>query len=241
MLGGYLPLDGTIEFYGRINSIIKPTDVVLDLGAGRGAWLTEETCETKRRIRDIKTKVMKLIGVDVDPAVLSNAATSENYLMRDGRIPLPSNSADVIILNYVLEHVLAVDSFTQEIDRVLKPGGFVCARTPHKFHYVSLLARIFPSRHHSRVLRFAQRDRKSEDIFPTAHRLNTINSISAAFPTYESYSYLYAAEPSYYFQSKVIYVVFTWVHRVSPKVFVSNVFAFLRKPGLIDPFTDELR
>ena len=40
LLGGYHELDGTIEFYGRINAILKKSDSVLDLGAGRGSWST---------------------------------------------------------------------------------------------------------------------------------------------------------------------------------------------------------
>jgi SAM-dependent methyltransferase len=230
MVGEYLPLDGTIEFYGRINSILKPTDIVLDLGAGRGAWFTGDKCSQRRQIRELKPKVMKLIGVDVDPDVLSNPSTSENYLIEAGKIPLPSNSVDVIIADYVLEHILEVNNFAEEIDRVLKAGGFFCARTPHKFQYVSIVARIVKNTHHSSVLRFAQPDRKGEDIFPTAYRLNTIKGISEAFPAYDNYSYLYASEPSYYFESKLIYSLFCWLHRVLPKIFVSNLFAFLKKP-----------
>jgi hypothetical protein len=67
MLNGYLPLDGTIEFYGRINSILKSTDTVLDWGAGRGGWYFEDKCETRRLLRDIKPKVQRFIGADVDP------------------------------------------------------------------------------------------------------------------------------------------------------------------------------
>jgi hypothetical protein len=48
VFGEYLALDGTIESYGRINCILKPTDIVLDLGAGRRAWLAESEVQHEK-------------------------------------------------------------------------------------------------------------------------------------------------------------------------------------------------
>jgi ubiquinone/menaquinone biosynthesis C-methylase UbiE len=230
MLGQYHPLDGTIEFYGRINSILKPTDVVLDLGAGRGAWFFEDKCDARRQAHDIKPRVLKFIGADVDPVVLTNPTTTENYVISDGKIPLPDLSVDVIIADHVLEHILNVKDVYQEVNRVLKSGGIFCARTPHKFKYVSLIASIIKNTNHAKILRFVQPNRKAADVFPTAYRLNTMSSIRKAFSTYQNYSYLYSAEPAYYFGNKIIYCFFSWLHRVLPKVIVSEIFVFLRKP-----------
>jgi hypothetical protein len=36
MLGGYLPYDGGVEFFGRVSAILRPSHIVVDLGAGRG-------------------------------------------------------------------------------------------------------------------------------------------------------------------------------------------------------------
>jgi len=231
MLGGYQPLDGTIEFYGRINSILKPTDVVLDLGAGRGGWYFEEKCAARRQVLDIKTRVLKFIGADVDSAVLTNPTTSENCVIENGKIPLPDHSVDIIIADNVLEHILNVKEFSQEVNRVLKPNGLFCAKTSHKFKYVSLVARIIKNTNHANVLHFVQPTRKVEDIFPTAYRLNTMSSIRKAFPTYKHHSYLYTAEPAYYFGNKILYYFFCWLHQVLPKVMVSEIFVFLRKPS----------
>ena len=42
LLGGFHELDGTIEFYERINAILKASDSILDSGAGRGSWYSPE-------------------------------------------------------------------------------------------------------------------------------------------------------------------------------------------------------
>ena len=142
LLGSYQELDGTIEFYGRINAILKPSDSILDLGAGRGSWYLEDNCSYRREIRDLKNKVKYLVGVDIDNAVLENPTTHKNMIMSEKKIPLEDNSMDIIVADWVLEHVLNPDEFSSEIYRVLKPGGVFCARTPHKYKYVSLFAML---------------------------------------------------------------------------------------------------
>lgn len=231
MLGGYHEFDGTIEFYGRISSILRPSDTVLDLGAGRGAWYFEERCETRRRLRDLKPQVARLIGCDVDPVVLGNPTTSENLLISDGNLPVADASIDVIVADFVLEHIPDPVRFAREIDRVLKPGGYLCARTPHKYHYIAFAARLVSNRKHAGVLGHAQPERKAEDVFPTAYRLNTLGDIGTTFEGYRSYSYLYAGEPTYFFGSKLGYRLFSGLHKLLPRVLISNIFIFLQKPA----------
>src|SRR5215831_18958801 len=102
-LGGYHPLDGTLEFFGRLHSVLRPTDTVIDVGAGRGAWYFEDRCSARRAVRDIKPHVKAYIGVDIDPVVMTNPTTTENIVM-DATMPLPALSADVVLADYVLEH-----------------------------------------------------------------------------------------------------------------------------------------
>lgn len=45
-------------------------------------------------------------------------------------IPLKDNSFDVVIIQYVLEHVAEPNVVAEEIERVLKPDGIVYAETP---------------------------------------------------------------------------------------------------------------
>lgn len=229
MLGRYLPLDGTVEFFSRIKTTLRKTDIVIDLGAGRGSWYFEDKCDFRREIRDIKPHVAKFIGLDIDSAVMENPATSENYIIKDNLIPLPDSFADIIISDYVLEHVEDVPSFVSEINRVLKPGGYFIARTPHKYQYISIAARLIRNKNHINFLRFIQPKRKVEDVFPTAYRLNTLKKIKKTFNEYHNFSYLYTAEPSYFFGNIKIYTLFSLVHKFLPKIFTSNIFIFLKK------------
>jgi SAM-dependent methyltransferase len=230
LLGNYREYDGTIEFYGRINAILKSTDSVLDLGAGRGFWYFEDKCSYRREIRNLKKKVKYLVGIDVDNAVLNNPTTHKNILIKEEKIPLKNDSMDIIFSDWVLEHVKNPEEFSSEISRVLKPGGTFCARTPHKYKYVSLFAMLIKNRLHSKVLRFIQPDRKEVDIFPTAYKLNTLKSIKKNFKDYKNFSYLYTSHPSYYANNKLLYKLLSFVHKIFPAIFVSEIFVFLQKP-----------
>ena len=230
LLGSYHELDGTIEFYGRINSILKASDSVLDLGAGRGAWYSLDNCSYRREIRDLKKKVKYLVGIDVDDAVLEYPTTHNNIIMTLGKIPLENNSMNIVIADWVLEHIRNTTEFTLEIDRVLKPGGIFCARTPHKFKYVSLIANLIKNKYHSKLLKFIQPQRKKEDTFPTAFKLNTLKSVQEKFNKYDNFSYLYASHPSYYANNKLLFNFFSWLHKILPAVMVSEIFIFMQKP-----------
>jgi hypothetical protein len=46
--GGFTRIDGTVAFYQRVNALLKKEAVLLDYGAGRGAWHMEDACEYRR-------------------------------------------------------------------------------------------------------------------------------------------------------------------------------------------------
>ena len=103
---------------------IKKGDVVIDLGSGAGndAFIARhETGETG-----------KVIGIDFTPAMIERARTNaeargfNNVEFRQGdieKMPVTSNTADVIVSNCVLNLVPNKDAVIKEIFSVLKPGG----------------------------------------------------------------------------------------------------------------------
>ncbi|MEM8976360.1 MAG: class I SAM-dependent methyltransferase [Pseudomonadota bacterium] len=227
-IGGYTPTDGTMEFYGRVRSRVSADSTVLDLGAGRGAWFEQDACERRVQVRSLKGLAKEVIGADVDEVVLSNRSTDRNIVIDKG-IDLPDKSVDVIVADYVLEHVEKPEEFVSEINRILVPGGTFCARTPHKFHYVSIGAMMVRNSQHSKAIGWLQPDRKAVDVFPTQYKLNTLGSIRRAFTNFEDLSYLYRSDPAYFFGSRAFYKFQYFMHGIMPAVPCSNIFAFLTK------------
>jgi len=106
---------------------IQKGDTVVDLGSGAGNdcfIAREETGETG-----------KVIGIDFAPQMLEkarkNAAkrdfTNVEFLEGDiENMPLPDETADVVVSNCVLNLLPRKDRIFKEIYRVLKPNGHFC-------------------------------------------------------------------------------------------------------------------
>lgn len=104
--GGFSKHDGTIEFYGRVSAIAGSKSVVLDYGAGRGAWFVDEDSEYRKRVRTLKGLVSKVVGCDIEPSVLENQAVDEAFVVSPGeKLPLDDGSVDIVVSDYVFEHV----------------------------------------------------------------------------------------------------------------------------------------
>ena len=231
-VSGYSSVDGTVEFYGKINSILQSSDKVLDFGAGRAGWFEDDLCNYRRNLRSIRGKIHNLVGCDVDDAILDNNAVDEQVQIRVGAgLPFPDNAFDLIISDYVFEHVANPEELAAEFYRILKSGGWLCARTPNKYGYVSLLTRLIKNSHHASLLSKVQPDRKEIDVFPTTFKLNTLKSLAKYFQEseYENYTYRYEAEPAYFFNNKIIFASMLLVNKLLPSIFKSSLFIFLRK------------
>ncbi len=105
-------------------AVIKKGDVVIDLGSGAGNDCFVARAETGES--------GKVIGIDFTEAMISKARANaeklgfNNVEFRQGdieKIPVTSNTADVVVSNCVLNLVPNKNNVFKEIFRVLKPGG----------------------------------------------------------------------------------------------------------------------
>ncbi|MGH8556772.1 MAG: class I SAM-dependent methyltransferase [Methylococcales bacterium] len=161
--------DGTRAFYGWVRQYTGADTVMLNLGAGPA---------TGNPVRVFKGEVARVVGADIDPIVLENSELDEAHIIVHGSLPVPTDGFDIVLSDYVLEHVAQPRQVMSEVHRVLKPGGSFFFRTPNKYHYVSLIARATPHWFHNL---FANRVRglieDPHEPYPTYHRMNSRKSL----------------------------------------------------------------
>ena len=228
--GGFTDIDGTVRFYNRVNSLIDSSFVILDVGCGRGAY-GEDAVMQRRKLRILRGKAAKLIGIDVDENAQHNPFLDEFRLMKADSWPIDTDSIDLIVCDDVLEHVENPNTFFMEIRRVLKHGGFVCIRTPNRWSYIALAATLIPNKYHWRVTSIVQDRRKVEDVFPTVYKCNSIRKLEDMMKKNgfrDCVVYGYEAEPSYLSFSMLAYFAGVLYQRFAPGFLRSAIIAFGR-------------
>lgn len=231
--GGFSRVDGTVAFYSRINALLMELDrepVVVDFGAGRGNYV-EDTVTFRRELRRL-TRIAYVIGVDIDPVVLANQTVDESLIFRPGEaLPLAAESVDLIVADFTFEHVTVPGLVVSECSRILRSGGWICARTPNRRGLIAAGARIVPNRLHASALRHLQPNKHLEDTFPTAYQLNTPRQVRAWFQPegFEVITYTSESEPRYVGGSTTAAHVVQWIAALTPPQLQSMLYIFMRK------------
>jgi ubiquinone/menaquinone biosynthesis C-methylase UbiE len=231
--GGFSRLDGTVQFFFRVNALLNEDMTVVDLGAGRGA-IADLSAKAVRDIGTLKGKVREVIGVDIDPAVKTNPVVDRALVYDGAHIPLADASVDLIVSDYTLEHVANPKEFAGEVGRILKPGGWLCARTPYLVSAVVAASNLVPNRWHRKALKSIQPGRRPADVFPTVYKLNTFRQLERYFPAevWENASYTWSPEPSYHFNNGLIFWAFLALDAIKRPLLGGEVLlVFLRKKG----------
>jgi Methylase involved in ubiquinone/menaquinone biosynthesis len=229
--GGFSRVDGTMEFYSRIAALLRPDMTVLNFGAGRGAYL-EDRVPYRRQLCQLRGRVSKVVAADVDPAVRENADVDEALVVAENApLPFADESFDLIVSDFVFEHIATPVQTAAELARVLKPGGYICARTPNKWGYVGLCANSIPNAWHHSLLRVFQPNRQHRDVFPTEYHMNTRRALRRLFPpdAFEHFTYAHNPEPAYSGNSELLWRLTLLGFRLLPDTLGTVLLIFLRK------------
>lgn len=224
--------DGAVQFYTRINALLTPTTVLLDYGCGRGRQFDIPQPGYREALQKFQGKVARVIGVDLYDGVFTHPYLDERYVIRpDEAICLQPSTVDIVVADWVFEHLDNPAHFAAEMERIVRPGGYVCARTVNRWGYVGMGARLFPNSMHSRLLRRLIPVAQERDVFPVHYRMNSLRDIRRWFSAanWENFSYLVNPTPRYFGNSTTLFRLISLYQRLAPYPFSTDLFVFLRR------------
>lgn len=232
---GFTALDGTVRFYNFVKAAMlgdSGAREVLDFGAGRGGFWHDDPSAYRRELRDLRSAGATVTACDVDAVVLTHPCSHRQVVISPSEpLPFADGAFDVIVSDMTFEHIEESARIASELLRILKPGGYICARTPNRFGYVRVMASLIPNRLHVAALKRVQPNRKAEDVFPTFYQLNSPSQARRAFAGCDVFHFFDNAEPAYFFSSRSLYAAMLVVHKLMPAFLATGVCFFIRKPA----------
>jgi len=162
----YPELEETVfgAFEARLQDCLGQEAVVLDSGSGPGTWVLQAQRE----------RIRFLVGEDVYCPDTTNLDAF--VLASCDHLPFADGSFDLVFSYLVIEHLADPRRAFAEINRVLKPGGYFCFKTPSVRTPLFVLAKWLPTAMHKRLK--SQIGTDEEDIFPTYYRANSVGQLA---------------------------------------------------------------
>ncbi len=145
---------------------------VLDAGCGNGNWVVDELSGSGR--------IRKTVGVDISKKAISKNTSLDSIVIADlHQLPFRRNSFDAALSLWSLEHSSDPEKVLQEINRVLKPGGYIAFVTPNKHFVLIRIKRFIDRLNHKSSKRLVTKlyGRQERDIFTTYYRANDVSEV----------------------------------------------------------------
>jgi len=225
--------DGTVLFFNFVRALIakigtKPK--VLDFGAGRGSFHYSKTSTYSAQLHDLQSAGAEVWAADIDDVVKSHPCSDHQVVLKIGEpLPFEDNTFDLIVSDFVFEHLDDPKDIAEELLRITKPSGWICARTPNKWGYITFASRLIPNALHAILLKKVQPNRAAEDVFPTVYKLNSPKDIRKNFLGSKVHWYYHSGDPSYHFGCGAMYRFLLLLHRLLPPKLSTCVCFFIQK------------
>jgi SAM-dependent methyltransferase len=203
--------NATDAYRRQVADLVRPGMSILHAGCG---W---DRNEITRPWRDR----CRIVGVDLDERVAQKFHSEFHRCSLDA-MPFGDASFDLVVSEYVWEHLDNPDGAFREIARVLKPGGRLVVLTPCKWSYKGIAAWLMPFRIHIWMGNIRYGKGHDPDMYPTRYRCNT----QAAFRKFSELRGL-AIEDSVVSRLKTLSTLRTARHGSSGFPWSSNFFIFI--------------
>jgi ubiquinone/menaquinone biosynthesis C-methylase UbiE len=147
-----------------LKNYINKNSIIVDAGCGKTGIISE-----------FKEIPKSIIGIDINKVSLEKNRIVDKKIMANlENIPLDENSTDIVMSEFVLEHLQNPDLVFKEVARILKPGGVFIFITPNIVNPIIALSKILPYNVH----RFMKAKLlKRDETHRTYYRANTFRKL----------------------------------------------------------------
>jgi ubiquinone/menaquinone biosynthesis C-methylase UbiE len=150
-----------LHYKARLAELVQPGQRILHAGCG---WDRVQVTEPYRNQCEI-------VGIDRDPRVAGRFHSA--FQVGDlAQLPFADQSFDLIVSEYVVEHLDDPARVFREFHRVLKPEGRALLLTPNLWSYKAVGAALTPHWFHRWMGRLRYGPGREGDMFPTVYRCN---------------------------------------------------------------------
>lgn len=213
--------DTMIIFHRLFGSVVKPESRLLDLGCGRGNVI----------IDDYRASLKEAIGIDADQnAVEGNTKLDRIEIGNIEKLPFQDGYFDLVISQWVIEHLEHPEVVFAECHRVLKPGGYFLFVTPYAYSSILIIKRVFGTSLTKKILKHVY-GREEQDCFETMYRANTAPDLKRFLTNagFVEVSLIANVDPSYWAFNRMCFYISSWLARMFPRASTMHFIGMYRK------------
>ena len=146
---------------------ITRDNVLLDAGCGKKGIMKKYTGQFRYAV-----------GIDLSFAAIKQNTSLDSYVVGDlPHLPFASETFNIIISQWAVEHLFDPMACLQEFYRVLKRGGGVILVTNSIYNPLMFFSAIFPEKLRDRIKNRLLPPEIEEDTFPTYYRCNSLKTM----------------------------------------------------------------
>lgn len=197
--------NATRRYKARVAELAQPGTQILHAGCG---W-------DKLDVTRPYAATCRVVGVDLDPRV-ATMFHSEFHLGSLTALPFEAGVFDLILCEYVVEHLSDPPAAFAEMHRVLRSGGRALILTPNLYSYKAAAAALTPHQFHVWMGRIRYGRGHEADMYPTLYRCNTMarfRRLARQAGLEVSSSQAVTNGPTWFEKVPLVFEIFDWFHR----------------------------